>query len=434
MSIENQQHFDDSKNDMNDQDVMSETSDSSIPEDNPNIFYSDASIDSQIEKDRVIYFHIGTPKTGSTALQAYLALNKSMLENFGVRYGFQAESDETMGNGEPFYRQLYRKKLDENKLESLLNFYLGEHPVGLCSTEDFTRFGKSEWFQIRDVCKRIGVSVKIIVFIRNIAPYYRSLHGQLLKGGECSCSLSEFCSIDQFYPILDSLRCLIDIFGSASISVAHYESSIHQLDVAFMSILGLEIDSFDNKPLLQNLNRSLTQYEQAVLSTVNKLTGQQYSYELSNLLISNRPQLKTEKGIEADIVTELEARHSKDLLWINSNFFEGKNVVKVQDKTSTNNNGCTLDLEDKQGIDQDVANWALSKLQMAQDAGIDYVIACLRAIDWENAGNSAIPNDFDPIAYLLLNPDLLRAAAQPYEHFIVSGQHEHGRKWKWSTL
>lgn len=385
----------------------------------------------EFKNSRVLYFHTGTHKTGSTALQAYLALNKSRLENFGVRYDFQTGSDETMGNGEPFYRQLYGKKLDDNSLEGLLDFYIGDNFAGLCSTEDLTRFGKSEWSQIRDACQRMGVSVKTITFIRNIAPYYSSLHKQLLKGGECFCSLAEFCAVDQYYPILDSLRNQIDIFGLESISVIHYESSINELDVAFMSTLGLASGSFDRAPLQQTHNRSLTHYEQAVLATVNQLTGRQYSYELSELLIRNRPYIKEAKTVESDILGELELRHAKDLEWINNTFFEGRNVLKVEDKSSIKEVSSRINLEDTQSIDQDVAKWAVSKLQIAQDTSIDYVVTCLRAIDWENAGNPAIPADFDPIAYLLLNRDLLRAAVQPYKHFIVSGQHEHGRKWKW---
>jgi hypothetical protein len=74
----------------------------------------------------------------------------------------------------------------------------------------------------------------------------------------------------------------------------------------------------------------------------------------------------------------------------------------------------------------------MSKLESAQAAGAAFIATRLAAIDWRNIGNPAIPGDFDPIAYLLLNLDVLKAGAPPCEHYINSGQHE-GRRWRWES-
>ncbi|HEY6531315.1 MAG TPA: hypothetical protein VIY72_03365, partial [Acidimicrobiales bacterium] len=40
-----------------------------------------------------------------------------------------------------------------------------------------------------------------------------------------------------------------------------------------------------------------------------------------------------------------------------------------------------------------------------------------------------IPEDFDPVGYLLANPDVLAAQVDPYEHYLSSGKDE-GRRWR----
>ena len=46
----------------------------------------------------------------------------------------------------------------------------------------------------------------------------------------------------------------------------------------------------------------------------------------------------------------------------------------------------------------------------------------------------AIPKSFDPVAYLLLNPDLLKNRTKPFQHYLEYGQFELGRLWEWQSL
>jgi hypothetical protein len=43
--------------------------------------------------------------------------------------------------------------------------------------------------------------------------------------------------------------------------------------------------------------------------------------------------------------------------------------------------------------------------------------------------SAALPNGFDPVAYVFLYPDLFEAEVDPYEHFLDCGRHE-GRRWR----
>lgn len=386
-----------------------------------------------IGSTRTLYFHTGTYKTGSTALQAYLCANKELLGEAGIIYEFPPGTDQSMGNGQYFYSQLYERNMSDAQLEELLEFYLGGRTTAICSSENFTRFRYQEWQQVIDACQRLLVQVKVVTFVRDIGPYYFSFHGQLIKGGENHTSFSEFCKRDQYYPVLDSMKCLLDIFGRESMSVIHYESVTDHMDTAFMEAVGLAPENYDSSPLKITVNRSLTEYEQEILSRINEATGRQYSLELSDMLMRKHPHLQPLKHINKDIIEILLARHAVDVDWLNQTFFDDKEVVKISGEALSNTSNDGLSVGDQQVIDHDVANWCIAKLQSVQDKSIEYVADRLCAIDWGNAGNPVVPSNFDPIAYLLLNLDVLKAGKPPYEHFIVSGQHENGRKWEWTN-
>lgn len=78
---------------------------------------------------RTLYFHTGTHKMGSTALQTYLAANKELLGKAGISYEFPVGSDQTMGKGQYFYGQIYERRIPDRPLEYLLEFYLADWKI-----------------------------------------------------------------------------------------------------------------------------------------------------------------------------------------------------------------------------------------------------------------------------------------------------------------
>lgn len=381
---------------------------------------------------RTLYFHTGTHKTGSTALQAYLATNKAILHEVGVSYEHPAGTYQTMGNGQHLYEKVYEHCINENQLVELLEFYFSGRQKAICSSEDFSRFKLKDWQKVKDVCQRLHVQVKFVTFVRDISSYYFSLHGQLIKSGVISVAFDEFCKHNQLSPVLDSLKCLLSLFGRESMFVIHYESAINILDKYFMSAIGLNPVHFDRSPLGNRINRSLIEYEQEIMSRITNATGQQYSYELSDLLMTQRPHLIPAKQINEKTIAKLSSRHAVDVEWLNQTFFDNHEVVKISKGAVGKFQQEELSPEDRQAIDRDLVNWCISKFQTVQQESIEYVAERLYAIDWVNASKSIVPEDFDPIAYLLLNADVLKSSLGPYEHFISSGQYE-GRRWKWAS-
>lgn len=383
-------------------------------------------------RPRVLYFHTGTWKTGSTALQAYLYSNRSYLANLGISYEFRQGADHKEGNGRYLCRELFDRQLSHATLNTILEDYLAERRVGLCSSEDFTRFRKQEWEQVIDASHRLSVQVRTITYIRDVGPYYGSLHAQLFKAGQHYCDLEEFCMQDCYRTVMDSLKCLRDLIGREAMTVIHYDSAVDKIDSPLTAALGVGPSGFDRSMLAGRSNRSLSKYEMEILGDLIKRTGEQFAPDLAIRLLERHPDVKPATSLGSDIVELLTLRHEKDISWVNEQFFGGGNVVSTC-HNSMDGVDCTLSAEVKRAIDKDVVNWCISKLESAQEAGAAFIATRLAAIDWRNIGNPAIPIDFDPIAYLLLNLDVLKAGMPPCQHFITSGQHEKGRRWRWET-
>jgi hypothetical protein len=382
---------------------------------------------------RVLHFHTGTWKTGSTALQAHLESNKSQLAEAGISYEFRPDANHKDGNGRYLAQELFDRQLSHATLDSILEDYFADQKIAICSSEDFTRFRREEWEQILDASWRLACQVRTITYVRDVGPYYGSLHAQLFKAGQHYAGLQEFCAQDCYRTVLDSLRCLYELFGRESMTVIHYESEIDRIDAPFMADLDIDPDGFDRSMLTKRSNRSFSKYEMEALRNLIKRTGGQFAPELAILLLERRPDLEPDRMLDPNLIKQLELRHHKDLLWLNEVFFNGANVVRILADTRLHKPASELSAEDRRAIDADIVDWCISKLESAQEAGAAFIATRLAAIDWRNIGNPSIPGDFDPIAYLLLNLDVLKAGVPPCEHYINSGQHEKGRRWRWES-
>jgi hypothetical protein len=382
---------------------------------------------------RTLYFHTGTHKTGSTALQAFFSGNQALFEDRGISYEFAEDADRNAGNGRHLFDELFDRRLSDDAIDLLITLYIGGRNVGICSSEDFSSFREGEWEQILAACKRLNVRPLAITYVRDIAPYYLSMHSERIKGGGEHCDFKSFCEEDRYRPVVESLHYLLSMFGRDALTVIHYDTVIDRIELPVMAALRESGDQYDRSMLEKPLNRSLTTYEKAILARVCKAIGAQFTAELSIHMLRSQPNVKSDTIVETAEINLLQARHSEDIAWINETFFDNcttLTLINEHSKSAFDGKGASLD---RQAIDRDVADWCISRLETIQSSSLEFITAQLRSIDWKKSRSPSIPRDFDPIAYLLLNTDVLKAGIPPFEHFIVSGQHEKGRRWKWQT-
>jgi hypothetical protein len=333
------------------------------------------------------------------------------------------------------YKLLSLLTTTDNELESMVLSYFGHCNNAICSSEYFQLLNARDWRKLYKLSVKLGLNLKIIFYFRDVLPFFLSSYDQSIKG-EGQCRLFDEWVEMQEWQQAAGLRIMADELPHSSIMVLHFEAEKKNLFRGFLDALGID-PSFEVDEQNKNgekTNRSLTEKERNVLLLVNKSLGSQYSMELFDLFFHATPLAEAEtpsyhKNTEAFLLS----RFSSEVDWLNNTFFNGQSVASVLPMKSEQNqfqnlltNPTSNNSEEKQAL-----IWALEKLKTIKDETEQRLLTLLNDAAQNRLGNSRpdIPADFDVLAYLLLNSDLLHAGFDPIEHFIIHGKQE-GRVYK----
>lgn len=125
--------------------------------------------------DKQIHLHIGTPKTGTSALQKFLVENRSELEKRGFSYPAHAlgEYDISSGNGQEIVNLGVNRGTEKARgyLQSLIKKSKSRNV--LISTEAFYGYPK--------LIHEVIPSAKIIIYFRNQLDLVESSYNQAIK-------------------------------------------------------------------------------------------------------------------------------------------------------------------------------------------------------------------------------------------------------------
>lgn len=379
---------------------------------------------------RELVIFTGTHKTGSTALHRYLAANRHVLADLGVRYEVTGFEGGFFGNGQSLFDLLFLQQVNSAELDKKLEQYLAFGETAICLSEDLTRFGPKEWEALSAAFQRLGIRPRFLTFVRNVTSYYSSLHSETAKAGLTSKSFAEFCTSDHYSYVIRSLRSIAESFGAPAMTVCHYDSIASAIERPLLELLGLKSARLDRSVLNRRINRSLIDYELDLMLRLNAATGGYHAVEVTQLFTERRPEARRRIQYAPAILTTLEARHAKEIEWVNGTFFGGENTLLISASNLAPECEETADLQLRVDIDDDFVSWCLQRLNSNRQQGVDFVSSRLKAIDWINSNHASIPKDFDPVAYLILNQDLLNSQEKPFEHYIAHGQFE-GRRMSW---
>lgn len=203
--------------------------------------------------NKTLYIHIGSGKTGSTALQSFLACNEDELSNeYGIKYicTGRAENkhralDYNAGRNNPLF---------ENKVNSLitdLNHEIlnGKEHSYIISDEDFPGLTDVEISNYRRMIDS-SVNIKVIVYLRRQDTYVESWFNQIVKTGQYSANYSRLLNNIEKKGLLNYHQLLSKwalVFGKSNIIVRPYEFESFiggNIFTDFMSIFSLEEISF----------------------------------------------------------------------------------------------------------------------------------------------------------------------------------------------
>jgi hypothetical protein len=393
-------------------------------------------------QNKTLFIHAGGPKTGSSAIQVFLEVNAPALRALGFSYHTHGpaavdEYEVTAGNGLGLFGELTSNRPDaavQSSIvrEMILNHFYEENQQAICSSENFSLLNPERWSLLRKIAADEQIDLIVCYYVRHLSAFFSSSYDQALRHGFYH-ERKEFFSMFEVWEHFRALEHLAQVFRKDALRVLSYDGCKKRLVESFLDVLGVA-KRFDRDEIERGnkriVNRSLTNTERDVLRVINSATASQYSKRLSDALLdANRNSRSEPLSYDAAEIRKLEEKFGKQVEWINDNFFSGQEIVKIFDSSARVDDGGRQSCPEQLKAYKVAFEMVAGQAKDSRDAAINEIANKLLAIDWENAGNPALPDDFDPIGYLLCNGDLLISELKPIDHYIHFGCFE-GRKWK----
>jgi hypothetical protein len=384
----------------------------------------------QMVHSRRLVLHIGAHKTGTSAIQRFLASNIENLRLIGLDY-LNAEPPRgdlhTTGNGQPIFLYFERAEAEPKKLESLINGYFDTQRTAIVSSELLSSIAAPGWQHIIDACQAQNITPSVIYYVRNVYPFYISTYNQLVKHNGVTESFEVFVEQNSVFNCADRLTFITDLIGADCLNVAHYESEQKNICEHFFSLISPATNKSNFELHTGRVNRSLDEAELRLMRIANRYPKAHFPGELPNILISSDPNRCSEKPSRPEILQLLTRRHIQDVSQINARYFGGRQMLQIAGAVPTTLEDTTMATAPAEKLFE----WAMARLDSARHENFQQFLDEARALAASSRKviHQDLPPDFDPAAYLLANPDLFMARVNPYEHFLNHG-HSEGRSWR----
>lgn len=232
-----------------------------------------------------LILHVGTTKTGSSALQSALALSIDVLAAQGIHYP------------------------DHQRLEAAR---LGHITAGNVTADTFVETARSArdagfdrvLMSSEDLFRHLGQTPEVlaevagfydevtcIAYLRDPIDWILSDYGQLIKRGGATLTLDEYLEVARI-PDLPAFMAAVEGAG-ATARVRNYSRYKKTLVPDFEAALGLEAGTL-NVPPRGQVNRSLTRAESFVQMKFNEHWGRESSRFVSDVLCNELPDIRSE--------------------------------------------------------------------------------------------------------------------------------------------
>jgi len=260
----------------------------------------------------VLIFHIGSPKTGTTALQSFLNQNENVLGKSGANYMRSARRH--------ISHNLLSAAVKRNEAGHILQDILEEHAK---SPEDIHIISSETLFRL-NIARRLFGSfpdklrehTKVVCYLRPQDSYAEVMYKQLLKNGRISAHRKDFLqTIRPRLNYTEVLDAYAEIFGQENIIVRPFaRDRLINRDIIedFLHVIGVEMSN-DFNFSLGSANKTLSVELSEMLSSVGRHTGyptrevirELIKLDMPNTIRSNDVFSRSQKaGILADLENE----------------------------------------------------------------------------------------------------------------------------------
>lgn len=378
-----------------------------------------------------LFLHIGTQKTGSSYLQHMLRVNSRRLRDKGIAYQAFSEDYVSSGNGDGLIAAI-RAIQALPDFQGTLDRYFADCQTAIVSSELLYSTGLSPegpgWRFLLQRLRECGIQVEVIAFFRNPVDYLRSAYSQSVKRHGYTEDFGRY--IEGFSPELydGPLRQLapeIDALGTdARLHVLDYDSADNMgLWRVFLGICGLHISDFFQETV--RVNPALNASQLLLHRIYSKLRPDDGSDFFSNLLMENAVLADAEPlGVTESEFSAIRARFSAAVEYVNRFVSDEKVQLSPPQTFSAGAGELVMRADDIERLMRPLFSDGYAMGILAQ--GLAQVCEQCRNVDPELKHRYP---EFDPLAYLVCNPDLIRAKVDPYSHFDRHGRHE-GRRYR----
>jgi hypothetical protein len=390
----------------------------------------------------VLFVHAGGTKTGTSALQNFLEMERDQLHRFGLSYenscGIKSVHEITSGNGDPLFVMLRdAESTDEALGRAILSYFNGTRRA-ICSCEGFEELDQAGWARFSQIAANSGVHLEVVFYVRDVLPFFWSGYDQAIKRhGEYRTFVHWATQASWNHGI--ALKALASQIAPHKIHVLHYREGTRSVFDSFLGVLGID-GVFKLDPLYKNMqvNRSLTRPEREALKLANAVLGKTYSRELSDLLIYSNPNAKSEPVFVGKRGNKLLVdRFADEVGWVNETFFNCRSVVSVLPnaipKQTEKRSVKAWNPTERNIADKLSYVWAVNKLGTVkadvERSTMDQLNAT--AVRYRQRLHPELPPDFNVLAYLARNPDVLFSGVDPIQHYLLNGRSE-GRLYEYT--
>lgn len=248
---------------------------------------------------KAVFIHVGPPKTGTSAIQNFLATNQDLLSNLGIYYPQHAvdKNGISSGNYTSIYSSTQRKVVDTDKVASLLNsFRNSKNSILLLSSEGF-------FDRMNEIAAAIP-KAQFIYYMRNPLDYMESTYNQSVKRQRNT----EPLSISVKKPDLSKVKVLekyIQANGTKNLKLRYYHPAcFHSGDIVSDFFTAMGIDSIPRAKSKQiNLSYSFEALE--FKRQINRLNPSPYCQYLLDKTLQTHQGIMSYSLISPDTYSEL---------------------------------------------------------------------------------------------------------------------------------
>jgi hypothetical protein len=393
------------------------------------------------QQDKVLFVHAGGTKTGTSALQNFLEMERDQLRRYGLSYenacGIKSVHEITSGNGGPLNAMLRDEESTDSDVSRVILSYFNETRRAICSCEEFEELGDKGWTRFAHLAGGVGVRLEIVFYVRDVVPFFLSGYDQAIKRHGEHRSFAQWAA-QAIWNHGAALRQLSASIPTHSIHVVHFHEQARSIFESFLDVIGINA-AFSIEPVYKNVrvNRSLTKQEREALKLANAVLGKAYSRELSDLLIYSNPNARSEPVFVGKRGNKmLLERFATEVKWVNETFFNERNVVSVTPAGKAHPPE-QLSVNGWNPTERNVADklsyiWAINRLGAVKEDVERLTMDQLNAVAIRYSQNTHpdLPPDFNVLVYLARNPDVLFSGVDPIQHYLLNGRGE-GRLYKY---